>query len=459
MTKALRGFASTLGLALSVVALGVLSSCGGGGASVNPDLGGPMQIFPEEGTFYAGVPSVITLAGSVPPYSVTSSDPTTLPVPNTTNANKLVVIPNNPGVVDTGLAPNALPIRTVNVTVRGQNATQAVSTIHVAQNFLVSYNAVITSPTCPAAAGTTVAACAGQPGLVTLLAVVNGVLQAGKQFKFCNVIGDFQFYDLPTNTFQQCITVTADAQGKVIAPFRTLASAPTQIAIFRVSDAANPNVFQDTPFTIIGAGTGTPATLVAIPATITLTGRNANECGTGSADVFIFDGQTPYQGVSTDPNIVVTGSDPLPPQNGGTAPPATSSTQPGRFTVTVNNPNACLTTGKPVIFTDQSGGRVVVTVTTIRGTSPPVSALVVAPTSITLICGGQGNVSVAGGNGNYVANSSDIRAVSAFAVANTLSITRNNGDGATLHPTPATVSVTDGSSVATVQVNIPTNCP
>jgi hypothetical protein len=225
-----------------------------------------------------------------------------------------------------------------------------------------------------------------------------------------------------------------------------------------VSDPNNPNVFQDRVFVIEGAGTGTPATLVAIPSTITLTGRNANECGTGSADVFIFDGRTPYQGISTDPNITVTGSDPLPPQNGGTAPPATSSTQPGRFTVTVNNPNACLTS-KPVIFTDASGGRVVVTVSTVRGTSPPVSPLIVSPNQITLICGGSGTVSVAGGTGNYFANSSDLQAVSAFVVANSLTIRRNTGDGATLHPTPATVSVTDGSSVGTVQVDIPTNCP
>ncbi len=350
MTNALRGFASFLGLAVSVAALGVLSSCGGGGASVNPDIGGPVQIFPTEGTFYAGVPAIITISGSHAPYSLTSSEPGILPVPATTNDNKVTVIPNNPGVVDVGLQAGALPIRTINVTVRGSNATSATATIHVAQNFLTSYTALITSPGC--STGTVaVAACAGQPGVITMLAVFNGSLQGGKQFRFCAVLGDFQFFDLATNSFQNCIVVTSDHEGKIIAPFRVFSGAAGQLAIFRVQEVTT-GVFTDTVF-VINAATAVPqSALTVIPSTISLTGRNGQECGTGSTDVFIFGGVAPFTAFNSDPRVTVQ--------------PRTTTTNPPRFTITVGSPVPPCLTNVPVTFTDGTGAHV--TVTTSRST-------------------------------------------------------------------------------------------
>ena len=450
MTNALRAFASLLGLVLSVATLGLLSSCGGGGASVNPDFGGPVQIFPQEATFFAGVPSIITVSGSHSPYSLTSGDPAILPVPSIVNVNKVVVVPNQPGVVDIGLQPGQLPIRTTTVSVRGPNATSAVATIHVAQNFLISYSASIRSPTCPLPTGaTTVAACAGNPGVIEMLAVTNGVLQGGKPFRFCNVIGDFQFFDIATNTRQQCIVVTTDHLGGAIAPFVVNNGAPTQLAIFRVQDVAT-GVFTDTVFTINGPGALPQSTLTAIPAQINFTGRSATECGTGSADVFIFDGIPPFTAFNSDTRIVVT--------------PQTSNQNPGRFNISVSTPVPPCITNVPVTFTDSTGAHVTITVTTTLGTSPPPPPLSVAPSAITLnTCGASGSASVAGGNGNSFSVASSTSRIQAVVSGNTVTITRlATGDPVGGIVTPQAVGVTDGASTATITVNLgPTalSCP
>src|SRR6185369_3070724 len=82
-----------------VVAASVLLAACGGGATTNPNQGGPMSVSPTEGTFFAGVPSTITISGGRIPYSVTSSAPQILPVPDQVNEHSFQVIPNNPAVL------------------------------------------------------------------------------------------------------------------------------------------------------------------------------------------------------------------------------------------------------------------------------------------------------------------------------------------------------------------------
>jgi len=438
ITNALRGFASLLGLALSMLALGLLSSCGGGDAATNPNLGAAVTIEPQNATFYAGVPATITVSGFHPPYSISSSEPGILPVPDVVNGNTFQVIPNNPGVVDVGLPAGALPVRTVTVTVHAGNGNEASTSIKVAQNFLTCYTSTITSPGC--STGTVaVAACAGQPGVITMSAVFNGSLQGGKQFRFCNVIGDFQFFDIPTNSFQNCIVVTADHEGRIIAPFRVTSGASGQLAIFRIQDVAT-GVFTDTVF-VINAATAVPqSVLTVIPSTISFTGRNGQECGTGSADVFIFGGVAPFTAFNSDPRVTVQ--------------PRTTTTNPPRFTITVGSPVPPCLTNVPVTFTDATGAHVTVTVNTTLGTSPPAAPITVAPAAITLSsCGASGSVSVAGGSGNYSVSSSTSR-IQALVQANTITITRiATGDTAPI-TTPQQIGVTDGATTQTVTVNL-----
>ncbi|MGE5616043.1 MAG: hypothetical protein ACM3X5_03935, partial [Bacillota bacterium] len=102
-----------------------------------------------------------------------------------------------------------------------------------------------------------------------------------------------------------------------------------------------------------------------------------------------------------------------------------------------------------------------VTVSTKEGNgSPP--ALVVSPTTVSLNdqCGFTTSVVVAGGVGPLSVNSTHPR-VTAVLSGNTVQITRiGSGDGATVYPNTATVSVTDGTSIQNVTVNsVAINCP
>src|SRR5882757_7595744 len=82
-----------------VVAASVFLAACGGGATTNPNQGGELRVSPTEGTFFAGVPSTITISGGRIPYSITSSAPQILPVPSVVNANSFQVVPNNPAVL------------------------------------------------------------------------------------------------------------------------------------------------------------------------------------------------------------------------------------------------------------------------------------------------------------------------------------------------------------------------
>jgi hypothetical protein len=431
--------------ALALTATFLLAACGGGGATGNPNQGGPISASPESGTFYAGMPSTITVSGGRRPYAITSSEPGILPVPPIVDGNSFEVVPNNPGVVDTGLADDALPVRSVIVSVRDSTGIIVNITIRVAQNFLTGYTLAFISSTCPApAAGQSITPCAGGDTAINLNATFNGSLHGNEQFRLEVVRGNFAFYDplSSTNTITNTYTTLSDHQGKITAVIRVPANAPSQIAIIRVVHVATGASAEHVFTTSAG---NNALTLAAIPQAISFQGATSLVCGTGSADFFVFDGVPPYSAVASDSNVLVT--------------PSVSNSQPGRFTVTVGNNQACLT-ASPVVVTDSLGNRIQVTVSTTRGTTTPAPppALAVAPNTITLACNTSGSVSVVGGSGGYSVSSSHPR-VNATVSGHTVTITRVNGDGATAYPTTAQVSVTDGSSIQVVTATVPANCP
>ena len=423
----------------------LLAACGGGGATGNPNQGGPISASPDNGTFYAGEPATITISGGRKPYAITSSEPGILPVPPIVNANSFEVVPNNPGVVDTGLPVDALPVRSVTVSVRDSTGILVNITIKVAQNFVTGYRLAFVATTCPAPAGAgaaaTITPCAGSDTAVQLAATTNGSLHGNETFRLEVVRGQFSFYtpDSSTGIISQQVTVTSDHEGKITAVIRVPAGVPSQVAIVRVVHVGT-GASQEQVFTIQGASTA-PLTLVAIPATFTFTGAtNASSCGTGSGDFFVFDGVPPYTAVSSNSGVQVT--------------PSTTSTQPGRFTVSVGSSQAC-PTAAPVIVTDSLGNRVTVTVTAVPGAAAaPPTAVTVAPNTITLACGTSGSVSVVGGAGSYSASSSHPQ-VNATIAGNTLTISRNAGPDpvAASYPATGTVSVTDGNTATTVTVS------
>ena len=192
---------------------------------------------------------------------------------------------------------------------------------------------------------------------------------------------------------------------------------------------------------------GTPATgaLVSVPDAISLTGPNGTTCGSGSVDVLVFDGQAPYTAACPNSQIFVLNN--------------SSNTQPGKFTFVIGQSATCLTNEQCVI-TDNTGARVILPVTTVKGTDPDRPDLAVAPSAITLTCGAAGSVTVVGGTGSYSANSTHPR-VTATVSGNTVTITRLAGPDPAGGPFPpsATISITDGASVVAVTATVPPACP
>ena len=441
-----RRMSARLGYALSAaLASVILVSCGGGGASHDQPVAN-LQLLPSAATLYAGVGYTFTIAGGQPPYTLSSSEPVLLPVPQTLNGNTFVVVPNNPSVIDAGLPPGALPIRSVVITVRDSLGT-SISTastngITVAQNFLVGSGVSVTRH---CASGSQ--ACAGGDTIVRVEATTNGLILANKTLRFDVLRGQFQFVvpEQPSNQPVQLVnsyTTVTDTKGFAEARIRVPLDAQTQLGTLRITDVAT-GAFVDEVFTITAnAITGV---LQVIPNDLTFTGPRTGVCGTGVAQVEVFDGTPPYSATSSAPSITVS--------------PTVTGSNPAFFQIQAINPNVCV--DATVVITDASNRRGTVTVHTVAGTgSPP--ALVVSPTTVTLNdqCGFTTSVVAIGGVGPLSVNSTHPR-VTAFLSGNTVQITRiASGDGATVYPNSATVSVTDGATVQNVTVNgVAINCP
>jgi hypothetical protein len=432
----------------AIVASVIVGSCGGGGAKTTPELNGDLSIIPTQGTLYAGIVYTFQIIGGRPPFVLGSSEPVLLPVPARVESSSFQVVPANPGVVDTGLGPEALQGRSVILTVRDslgrEIQTSSTGGIFVARNFLTGYGVFFTSN----CAGQ---ACSGSETLVRMSAIINGLLYSNRQYRFCVVRGNFQFVvpETPSNNsavLANCVDTPTDHTGTATVRLRVPADATTQLGTLRVIDVAT-GVYVDEVFTITqGAITGA---LTVLPNSFTFTGSRVGVCGTGSADFIVFDGDPPYTAVASNPNITVT--------------PTTNSSNPARFTVTAFNPNVCLET--TIVVTDRNQRRATVTVTTEEGsaTLPP---LVVAPTTVNLndTCGFSTSVTAVGGVGPISANSTHPR-VSAVVSGNTVTITRLAPDpasppGPSFYPTTGTVTITDGATIQSVAVsNIRQFCP
>lgn len=427
---------SLVGVALASVASLILASCGGGGAGGNPDTAtADVTISPATATIYAGVPFTFTIQGGKTPYSLSTSEPGLLPLPAQTSSHSWTVIPNQPGVIDVGLQTGELPVRSAIVTVRSADGTPSAgrsATWKVAQNFLLGYGLRFSATGCHTT-GTAVAAntaCAGGETLVELAAVTNGVLFAGRQYRFEVLRGQYQFVFPQTGVVGNTLTTTTDSTGIAHVVIQVAAGTPTQIAVMRVTDVAT-GLYADQAFVISGVGAN--GKLTPLPDSFTFTGNLTTECGTGSGDFLVFDGVPPFTAISSNPLINVDSS---------------STSSPGRFTIRLSGSTPPCQTGT-IVVTDAVGNRATVDVASVLGTvTPPPPPLQVSPNSITLECGSSGSVSVVGGSGKYSA-SSPTAFISTTIATNTLTVSRLSGTTAT---NPVIISVTDGATIVPLSV-------
>jgi len=443
---------SLAGGVLAVLSALVLTSCGGGGAAGNPSQpgGADLQILPTESTVYAGVPFSFDISGGIPPFALSVSEPNVLPVPSSLDGRSFTVVAPNPGVIDPGLAAGALPIRTVSLVVRSGNGLSATATVHVGQNFLTGYGATFTPSACPGAAqppaGTTGnVACSGGDTAVRFAAVTNGTLHGNEQFNLTILRGAAILVDPSTGANGSTISVVSDHTGTVTAIIRATANQPTQLGVLRIQEAST-GVYFDTVFVIQGGSAG--AAITALPDTFTFTGATTADCGTGSGTVQVFGGVPPYTATSSNTSLVIVS-------------PQSSSSQPGVFTVTANNPGLCGTA--TIVFTDATGAHTTATVNTAVGTATPVLPIQIAPNPVTVGCAQTVSASIAGGSagtgGGFSASTTDPN-LTISITGSTISVSRAGPAGPGTGGTKAsTVTITDGTSFATLTVNNPTTCP
>jgi hypothetical protein len=437
----IRSLSSLAGALFALAAAAVLTSCGGGGAQANPETVVGLSISPSDGTIYAGVPFTFQILGARTPYDISSSEPGVLPVPSQTSSHSMELVAANPGVIDAGLKPEDLPVRTVNITVHSGDGQTAIAVMKVAQNFLTGYGVVFAPLTCPiATTATSVQACAGGQTAVQFQATFNGNLFGNRQFRLDVVKGPYKFV-FPQGGTGTSVTVQSDHAGLVSAILQVTGGVPTQLAVIRVTDVAS-GASTDTVFTITGASNN--GQLTAIPSTITFTGNLTTDCGTGSSTFFVFDGAPPFVALSSDPTITVT---------------AQSSSNPGQFTVTAGNNVPPCHTGT-IVVTDSQGARATVDVKSQPGTATPPTppTFTVAPTSITLGCGESGSVTAVGGSGSYSTTSTS-SLVTAAVSGSTVTITRAGPVGPGSGTLTSTLAVTDGSKIQPVTVTSPATCP
>jgi hypothetical protein len=429
-------FSSLTRYAFALASAFLLASCGGGGATTTAVDNPGVQILPPTATWYAGAPNTLTITGGEPPFTLTSSEPQLISLPSPTSSRTITVIPNNPSVIDAGIPTGGLPVRTVDIRVHSANGSDNLATIKVAQNFLTGYGFTFGASTCQGG----VSPCAGGETTIIFDATTNGLILQDRVFRIERVRGPFQFVDpLNSNNQTDVINVVSDHQGRFTAVIRVAAGIPTQVGVIKITDVqSGANVLE--VFNI----SGLPATgaLTIIPDTVTLTGPNGTICGFGTFDVLVFDGATPYSALCSNPQIQVVNP--------------TSTSQPGRFTFNVGASTTCLAEENCVIQ-DAFGARTTVSISTVKGTTPTPPKLDVSPTTFTLACGTSGAVTVVGGTGSYTVNSSHPR-VTASVSGNTITVTRLSADGAPAgtFPSTATISVTDGSSVASTVATVPT---
>jgi hypothetical protein len=435
----------------------LLGSCGGGGAA-STGQGGNLILLPTTGgTFYAGMPATFTIAGGHKPYRFASTDPGVFPVPESIDENVLVVIPNNPGVIDSSITPGQLPFKSVTLQMTDATNGFQTSSFSVVQNFLTGYGVSYTS-NCPApaaagggaaAAPVAPSACSGGETVAKIQPTFDGNLIGAKTLRIDTIRGPIKWYNQDgtlSGTDGHTITVTTDHEGKTLVLFKVDTGIETQVAEYRITDVAT-GVSTEQLVTLNGVTVA--GTLTLIPDQFTFTGPDSAHCGTGGALFLAFDGVPPYHAISTSGGVTVF--------------PDSSDTNPGQFTLNAGDPNVCLT-GAIVVVTDARLARGTLKVDTKVGAgAPPPTPMRSVPSSLTLTCGQTGSTIITGGSAAPIISSvsgAGAPAITATVAGQVLTVTQNE-----LQPvvtaTPvrtATVTLTDGTSSVNVIVTMPNTC-
>ena len=425
-----------------------LQSCGGGGTSGETGLQlGALSILPGSGPIYAGVPTTFTVAGGRGPYILASSEPTLLPLNLTVNGNSVTVIANNPGVIDVGLDPNAVPSRTVISTVRDNAGTQITASYNGLQTFMTGYSISLSSisscgvTAAAGAAAPTVSACAGFESRIDVRPTSAGLLRAQRQLRFSVLYGPLAYIQDDNVTLAPTYLLTTDSTGNGRARFVPSLGALTQYVAVRITDVQT-GAYVDVPFTLLSAPTGP---LTATPAALpSLAGGLTTQCGQGTGSIVVTGGTPPYTATSTSPAVQVT--------------PAQVTTTGGSFNVTYGGgiPPNCGT--GTIVITDAAGTVVTVTAASTAGTTVPTQPLAVFPGNFCFTAALQtGVINVTGGGANKVLNTTNALVATVSPNVGATNFTATVTAAAALGT--ANITINDGANGVNVTVTRAAVCP
>ena len=289
----LRPLLATVALAV----LAVLGGCGGGsGAPNNPYAAkpvppGPLLILPSALTVYANTPASLEITGGVAPYTVTSSDPTILPLASSSSTGTIVLLP----------ASSVAATVAVIVTVTDSVSIQATATITV--NPAPIFNTLTVTPASSSCGSNTI--CSGQTA--TAKVTVTGAGGAGipeRQVQFDVVAGAFAIESSnPATPLVSTLTVVSDQFGVAQVIIEATAGVPTQPAQLRATELTTGEQ-QTTGFTIVQTVNGSSILSVS-PTTVTIMAAYSNECSSGfKTDYYVYGGKPPYTVVASFPDAV-----------------------------------------------------------------------------------------------------------------------------------------------------------
>lgn len=442
-----RVFTSILGLNAALMLASALSGCSGAVGTppdTTPVAATPLAVSPAAADIFPDVPVTFTITGGKPTYSAFTSNSVVLPVNATVTGTTFTIIPG-PVTAETA----------VDITVRDSLNASAAAKATVKPSTLI--NQITFTPSAQTATGCVAALCSGNDAQVVVRAALNGVVLRSRQIRFDVVQGSFKISSTSSLCTTSSCIVSTDEQGEATVRVVADAGAPTQVATLQISDVTGGqnrkysfNIVQQ--ISGVGILSTLPSDVIVIKGAPGVAGSadGVGKCPTSAqVDYLIFGGTASYSVVSSRPDIA-------------NVVPGIVLTSGGRFSVNIRD---C---GQAVFVITDATGRTIQTAMidsqkgdTSTATASSTQALQVVPQNVDVGCGSKASVTLSG-TGNFVAaiatsvpnNSALVMSPSGGVLPASLTFTRSVGNAPQI-----TVNITDGKTIAQLNVTTPATCP